>query len=291
MFKLDIEKCIKCGACTENCTTGAIVKDENNRPMMVNTQKCMKCEHCFAICPTGAITFNNKNPQDSNTPTFDNPDELLNLIKSRRSIRKFKNENVSKDIINKLKDMLKYTPTGCNNHKLQFSFLEDIEAMNDYRNKVNSKIIKILNKEPAKFLFNKTNKFSKYKDAFLEGKDIIFRNCPHMVVVSAPITAPCHKEDGIIALTYFELYANSLGLGTLWCGYAQAVVKIFPEFCEYLKIPKDYAPVYCMLFGYKDMEYKRTIQPEEYNYVTIDKPEIETSFWTKLRRRFTNFIR
>ena len=291
MFKLDTNKCIKCKKCVSECITGAIVSDENNQPMMVHTERCIKCQHCFAVCPVGAITFNNKNPENSETPGFNNPEELLKLIKSRRSTRKFQKINVSKDTLSKLKDMLKYTPTGCNNHKLQFSFIDDIEVMDDFRSKVNSKIINILNNQPAKFLINQTNKFVKYKEAFLEGKDIIFRDCPHMVVVSAPISAPCHREDGIIALSYFELYANSLGLGTLWCGYAQAVLKIFPEFCEYLKIPKNYSPVYCMLFGGKDIEYQRTIQPENYDYITIEKYEENTDFWTKLKRRFTNSIR
>lgn len=291
MFKLDTNKCIKCKKCISECITGAIVPDENNQPMMVHTEKCIKCQHCLAVCPVGAITFNNKNPENSEVPGFSNPNELLKLIKSRRSTRKFQKVNVSKDTLEKLKDMLKYTPTGCNNHKLQFSFIDDIEVMDDFRVKVNSKIINILNKQPAKFLINQTNKFVKYKEAFLNGEDIIFRDCPHMVVVSAPIDAPCHREDGIIALSYFELYANSLGLGTLWCGYAQAVLKIFPEFCEYLKIPKNYSPVYCMLFGGKDVEFKRTTQPEEYDYVTIEKYEKDTDFWTKLKRRFTNSIR
>lgn len=291
MFKLDTNKCIKCAKCVNDCITGAIVSDENNQPMMVHTDKCIKCQHCFAICPVGAITFNNKKPEDSQTPYLNNSEELLKLIKSRRSTRKFQKINISKDTLDKLKEMLKYTPTGCNNHKLQFSFIEDIEVMDDFRSKVNSKIINILNKQPAKFILNQTNKFEKYKEAFLNGEDIIFRDCPHMVVVSAPIDAPCHREDGIIALSYFELYANSLGIGTLWCGYAQAVLKIFPEFCEYLKIPQNYSPVYCMLFGSKDIEYKRTIQPEEYDYVTVEKYEQGTDFWTKLKRRFTNSIR
>lgn len=291
MFKLNTEKCIKCAKCVQDCITGAIEIDENNQPMMKHTEKCLKCQHCFSVCPVGAITFNNKTPEDSQTPEFLDSEELLKHIKSRRSTRKFKNINVSKDTLNKLKNMLKYTPTGCNNHKLQFSFIEDIEVMEDFRNKVNSKIINIINNQPAKFLLNQISTFAQYKEAFLNGEDIIFRNCPHMVVVSAPIDAPCFKEDGIIALSYFELYANSLGLGTLWCGYAQLVLKLFPEFCEYIRIPKNYAPVYCMLFGSRDIEYKRTTQPEDYDYVTVEKYEENTDFWTKIKRRFTNSIR
>lgn len=290
-FNVDEEKCIRCGLCTEDCLTGAIEKNENGIPEMKNPLSCIKCQHCFAICPKGAISILDKNPKDSFEIKNRNPDDILNLIQSRRSIRKFKKENVSKETIEKLKSMLNYVPTGCNNHKLQFSFIEDIDVMDDFRLKVNSKLISLMTKKPFSSLLNKLNKFSKYKDAFLNGEDIIYRNAPHMVVVSAPVDSPCPNQDGIIALSYFELYANSLGLGTLWCGFAQYVLKMFPSFCDYLQIPKGYMPIYVMLFGYSNIEYRRTIQPEPYIFTTIEKNEPEKSILSNIKRIFWNFIR
>lgn len=289
-FKVDVEKCIKCGQCTNDCLTGAIELDENSNPKMKNPQMCIKCQHCFAICPVGAISIMDKDANNSSKIEEYNSENLLNLIKSRRSIRNYKQENVSKETIQKLKEMLNYTPTGCNNHKLHFSFIEDIDVMDDFRTKVNTKLIDFLNSKPIEFL-TRENKFAKYKDALIQGKDVIFRGAPHLVVVSAPIDAPCPVQDGLIALSYFELYANSLGLGTLWCGFCQAVLKMFPEFVEYLQVPKGYKPIYVMLFGYSNVKYQRTIQPNSYDFTTIEAQELETSFLTKLKRTFWNFIR
>ena len=290
-FVVDESKCIKCGLCVKDCTTGAIIQEENQIPDMKNPLKCIECQHCFAICPQGAISIMGKKPENSDEVREVNSSDILNLIQSRRSTRQYKRENVSKEKLDKLKDMLNYTPTGCNNHKLHFSFIENIDVMDDFRSKVNNKIISLIDKKPLQFFIKTINKFSKYKNAFLNGEDVLFRGAPHLVVVSAPIDAPCPKEDGIIALSYFELYANSLAISTLWCGFMEAVLKILPEFCEYLRIPDGYAPIYVMLFGYSDVQYKRTIQPRKYSFVTIEKQENNLSFISKVKRIFWNFLR
>ena len=85
--------------------------------------------------------FFDKNPDDSEKVFAQNPDMILNLIQTRRSVRKYKQENVSPETIQKLKDMLKWVPTGCNYHRLHFSFIDDINVMNKFRNHVNEKII------------------------------------------------------------------------------------------------------------------------------------------------------
>lgn len=290
-FKIDKEKCIKCHLCANDCVSGAIGFNEDGYPKLLNPQKCIQCQHCFAVCPNGALSILGKEAKNSSEIKQINSDDLLNLIQSRRSIRQYKKINVSKGEIEKLKQMLNYTPTGCNNHKLHFAIIDDVEVMDDFRAQVNEKLINLLNKKPFKFLSDKLNKFSKYKNALQNGEDVIFRNAPHMIVVSAPINAPCPIQDGIIALSYFELYAQSLNIGTLWCGFCQAILKLFPEFCEYLQIPKGYAPIYVMLFGYSDVKYQRTIQPNEYDFTTIVRHQCEVSFIDKLKRTFWNLIR
>ncbi len=290
-FKVDYEKCVKCGMCIENCPTKALSPDDYKSPKMEHAKNCMLCQHCLAICPVGAISIQGKNPDESAPIKQINSDDILNLIQSRRSIRKYKQENVDKETIQKLKDMLNYVPTGKNNHALHFSFIEDINVMHDFRAKVNSAIINFLNKKPIKYLSEKFNKFDKMKNTLLKGNDVIFRDAPHLVAVSAPIDSSCPQQDGIIALSYFELYANSLGLGTCWCGYAQAVLKFFPEFIEYLQIPKGHIPIYVMLFGYKNIEYKRTTQPTPYSFTTVERHEVENNIFQKLKRTFWNIIK
>ena len=247
-FVVDKDKCIGCARCVKDCIAYALALDENNKPYLSKDgeNRCISCQHCMAVCPVGAISILNKNPENSDPVWNHNPDAVLNLIKSRRSTRHYKSENLDAETLQKLKDMLNWTPTGCNFHKLHFAFVEDKDIMDKIRDYVNKKLIKILTGN----IVNKIKtKFSHYKDALVNGEDVIFRGAPHMVVVSAPINAPCVNIDPVIALSYFELYANSLGVGTCWCGFAHICMQLFPELAIQMKVPHGYKIAYVMLFG------------------------------------------
>lgn len=268
-FTVDENKCIHCGKCIEDCNPKIINFNSKKIPTIKadNELHCMRCQHCLAICPVGAISILNKNSENSEKcNNFPDETQLLNLIQSRRSFRKYRQENLDKVRMQKLKDMLKFAPTGRNCHQLTFSIIDDIDVMEKFRNRTNNKIKKILMSSCANAI---TKKFAKYKNAFLNGNDIIFRNAPHMIVVSAPPSESCAEQDGVIALSYFELYAQSMGVGTLWCGLAQACLKVFPELCEFLEIPDGHRPIYVMLFGPTDLKYERTVQPEDYNIISV----------------------
>lgn len=288
---IDKEKCVHCGKCIKDCIAYSLEFDEDKFPQYAEDgeERCIKCQHCFAVCPTGALSIFNKNPQESDSINPINPDDLLNLIKSRKSVRAYKPQNLDSERMNKLKDMLKWTPTGCNFHKMHFAFVDDIEVMDDLRNKINTRITKLLTSKPMDI---PVKKFASYKDAFLRGEDIIFRGAPHMVIVSTPVSAPCTNVDPIIALSYLELYAQALGVGTLWCGFAQMCFKIFPDLCEYIKVPDGYKVSYVMLFGEKDVQYSRTTQPEDFEITSVSMPENnKISFIKAAKHLFWNFIR
>lgn len=293
MTKIEInkEKCIRCGMCIKDCIAFSLDRDNDGftKPADGGEERCIGCTHCMAICPTGAISINGKNPQDADSITTANPDEILGLIKSRRSIRQYKDEELSKETFDKLKSMLPYIPTGCNYNSLHFSFIESKSVMDTIRETVRIKLLKLISN---KFAPKIAGKFSKYKTAFENGEDVIFRNAPHMVVVSSSIHAPCANVDPIIALSYFELYAQSLGLGTCWCGFAQVCFKLMPELCKTVDIPDGYKPVYVMLFGLPAVKYHRTSMPESFPISEIRETEEITMTWQeKARRILLNFIR
>lgn len=277
------DKCIHCGKCINDCIAKVLEFDENNVPKVAEggENRCVKCQHCLAICPVGALSILDKNPENSDPVNKHNPNEILNLIKSRRSIRKYKPENLDSETLSKLKNMLNWVPTGVNDHRLHFSFIDDIEVMNDFRDYTNKKIIDILSKP---IVDAATKKFDRYKRAILNGKDMIFRGAPHMVVVSAPLDSHCPEADPMIALSYFELYAQSLGVGTCWCGLGYSVIKMFPELCKQLEIPDNYKVSYAMLFGPTDETYSRATQPEPCKITSVKKDNRKMSFIDKIKR-------
>ncbi len=288
---IDKEKCINCGMCIEDCIAGALEFDENKVPRFTEggEARCIECQHCLAVCPMGAVSVLNKNPDNSDKILEQNSEQILNLIKSRRSIRQYKSENVPAETFEKLKNMLKWSPTGCNFHKLHFAFVEDRAVMDKIRNYVNEKLVKILTASPLSKI---AGKFSRYKDALVNGEDVIFRGAPHMVVVSTPVNAPCVNIDPVIALSYFELYAQSLGVGTCWCGFAEICMQLFPEIACAIHVPDGYKVSYVMLFGLPDVKYSRTTQPESFEFAAVSGFEPQkVSLIDKIKRYFWNTVR
>ena len=293
MSKIEInkEKCTRCGACIKDCIAYSIEAGSDLFPQAANggEERCLECTHCMAVCPTGAISINGKNADNALNPALPDSDEVLGLIQTRRSIRQYKSEDISPEVFEKLKSMLPNIPTGCNTNTLHFAFVETRSAMDSIRNYVRVKLLKLLN---SSFMPKLANKFAKYKTAFENGEDVIFRDAPHMVVVSSHIHAPCANVDPIIALSYIELYAHSLGLGTCWCGFAQACFKLLPRLSEMVQIQDEYKPVYVMLLGYPAVKYHRTTQPESFPVTEITEiQDVKMNWSQKARRILLNFIR
>ena len=85
------------------------------------------CGHCVAICPKEAITmtgFDELPIELTNKPILD-PDELLMAIRSRRSIRKFKDKEVSSEIVKQIIEAGRYTPSAKNSQDISYIVLDN----------------------------------------------------------------------------------------------------------------------------------------------------------------------
>ena len=258
---VDKEKCIHCGLCIQDCILGIIEPDAQEIPQYTSdgAEKCIGCQHCMAVCPSGALSFGDKKPQDSSAVCLGNSNDVLQLIKSRRSVRFYKNETVPADTLNKLTAMLPFVPTGGNADNLHFSIIASREKMEEIRK---------VTYDTVAALPNPTAVQLRAKESFLAGKDTIYRGATAMIAVAIDRTktiAGCETADPIIALSYFELYAQSLGLGTVWCDFAVLIANQTPEVHSLLEIPANYELNYIMMFGIPNIKYARTIQPEMFS--------------------------
>ena len=70
---------------------------------------------------------------------------------------------------------------------------------------------------------------------------------------------PTATEDVPLTLAYFELLAQSAGLGTVWCGLLKLALKSVPKLKSLVDLPANYH-YYAMLFGRPAVHYVRTVQ-------------------------------
>ncbi len=263
-FKIDKEKCTKCGMCSKECPV-LIINGKTEFPEIKEGKEkvCLQCQHCLAVCPTGALSIFGKNPDNSilvssNDITFESLDTH---VRTRRSIRKYKDELLDKELINEVLESSAYAPTGHNKNSVLLSVTYDKESFNKIREAVYNGIKKASeeNKIPENMAY-----FANFQKAWETKKiDVIFRDAPHFIIASAPKKEKSSNSDCHVALSYFELLANTKGIGTLWNGFVKYVMEcVAPELQVLFGIPEENEIACAMVFGIPAVRFARSIQSE-----------------------------
>jgi nitroreductase/Pyruvate/2-oxoacid:ferredoxin oxidoreductase delta subunit len=261
-FAVNEGRCTRCDECVIECPSRIIVRDGDGLPRIEPDKEalCIQCQHCMAICPPAAISIFGKRPEDSlplSSTSFPSLDSMLRLVRGRRSIRRYKDTNVDPALIRQLLTALANVPTGVNRRELTFTVVDDKTVMQTVRRQTMETLAAAAtaNRIPPTFTYLQTA-VSAY---FEHGADVIFRGAPHLLVISAPPDAPCPREDVALALAYFELLAQSAGLGTVWCGMFKMALEILPESKTLIGLPAKHA-YYTMLFGTPAIRFPRAVQ-------------------------------
>jgi nitroreductase len=93
--------------------------------------------------------------------------------------------------------------------------------------------------------------------AWDSGMDVILHNAPVLVVVSASKEVPFGITDACISLSYLELAALPMGLGTCWAGLVQAALLGHEPLRELIGLPKSHTHHFPMMLGYPRYRYHR----------------------------------
>jgi nitroreductase len=140
--------------------------------------------------------------------------EGIKLLKTRRSIREFKDQAVEKDKLEKMVETARYAPTANNVQPWQFVVVTEDDKITTLENYID------------------------------QGKEF-----PACIAVFAE-DADHHLEDGSNATTYLMLAARELGLGTCWIGsYGKPYTS---DVKDLLNVPKNYKLISMVTVGYPD---------------------------------------
>lgn len=258
------ERCIHCGLCLKDCIAKALEFDSGGFPHYADggAERCLECQHCMAICPAAALSFGGVDPDELEPTSYGSDEELLKIILSRRSVRLFKNESVPPEKIEKISALLSYPPTGVNIDSLHFSIVSTKEKMNEIVEMARERIMTSTEDSPI---------IARAREYYQLGEDLVFRTATAMAAVAVDtekVAPSCKNADPIIALSYLELYAHTLGLGAVWCGLATVLFNLFPDLCDAIKIPEGFELNYIVLLGVPDVKYARVVRRER-NCVTV----------------------
>lgn len=263
-FTIDRDLCIQCGACIDDCPFH-IIEMSPDYPALNPTRvhHCIQCQHCLAVCPTGALSILGRDPKNSLPLPESLPSaaQMTALIRGRRSVRHYRPEPLAPDLIQSMLQTVANGPTGKNNRRCLFTVIEDQSSMALFKEEV---IAGLRQAVAEKRLSEGLGYFRHVVTAWDQGRDIIFRNAPHLLMVSVPSSASTPDADMLIAMSYFELLAASMGIGTLWNAMIRwAFSTISADMYQRLGIPEDHVKGYALLFGRPAVAYHRTVQRDE----------------------------
>lgn len=167
--------------------------------------------------------------------------EVINNMKTRRSIRKYKPDMIPEDVLNRIIEAGTYAATGMG--------------------KQSPIIIAVTNKEIR-------DKFSKMNAEIMGVDSDPFYGAPVVLIVLADKARPTYVYDGSLVMGNLMLAAHAEGIGSCWIHRAKEGFESVEgkAFLKSLGIEGDYEGIGHCVLGYTDGEEPKAM-PRKENYV------------------------
>lgn len=260
LFAIDRDKCKRDGICVAVCPGGVIeIKEPEAFPSLVEggEELCINCGHCVAVCPQGAFRLATMKPEDCapvKKELLPAPEQVEHLLRSRRSVRSYKQKPVPREILGRLIDIARYAPSGHNDQPTRWIVVEDAKELERLKVMTVDWMRSVIKEWPETEV---TIILDSFVNSWERGEDRILRGAPHVIIGHASKSALSPQVDCSTALTYLELAAHSLGLGACWAGALQAAAASHPPIVEALQIPEGHQCFGAMMVGYPRHEFRR----------------------------------
>lgn len=169
--------------------------------------------------------------------------EVIENIKTRRSVKKYKDDLVPQGLLDIIAESGTYAPSGLNKQSPIILEITD-KKIRDRLSKINAKVA-----------------------GMPEGFDP-FYNAPVVLVVLADKSVPTYVYDGSVVMENMMLTAHSLGLGSCWIHRAKETFETDEgkQILKDLGIEGDYEGIANCIVGYAETEPVRRPRKENYIY-------------------------
>lgn len=169
--------------------------------------------------------------------------QFTEMLKYRRSIRKFQNKSVPVETIQEMIKESTFAPNAGNEQPWKFIIVDNrgmLERMSDESKK------NIL----ARIAANPNDRAKKYKGMLKNESFNVFYNAPCLVIILGPANLKNLYVDCALAAGYFMMAATSRGLGTCWVNLGAEIKD--PGMISELGISDDCRIVAPIIVGYPE---------------------------------------
>lgn len=250
---IDPDKCVGCGICAKACAAHNIVI--GNKRAKIRMNDCVMCGHCTAVCPKNAVTISGYDTEqiEKKEKVRLNPSDVLDVIRFRRSIRRFQRKDVPAEVIGQILEAGRLTHTAKNMQDVSFVVLKKeitrIESMA-------VKLFKII--KPLADLFWPMARNTKIDDHFF------FFHAPVVIVILTK-----EKTNGILAAQNMEFAAEANGLGVLFSGFFTTTANISHKIRKALRVPKGKRVAATLVLGYPDVKFLRSVPRRQLDVIYL----------------------
>lgn len=170
--------------------------------------------------------------------------DIIEIIKTRRSVREFKEDQIPDEDINFLIDCARYAPSGFNMQPWSFLVIKNKDVMRKLSESGKKAMIPLL--EPVKNTSAKAADFLVYLKT--KGTSMLY-NAPVLIVILGNKGAMTADWDCSMAAQNMMLAAHSRGIGSCWIGGVMPAL-MDEGFLKELGAPEGYKAVAPLIFGY-----------------------------------------
>ena len=222
-LNIDQESCIKCGKCVRVCPSDIFTQERAGETIgLVRVESCIVCGHCVDVCPTGSVSHSEFPPEKTHTIDYSQmptPEQVMLLIKSRRSNRTLTSRPVPKEMLDKIVEAAHSAPTATNSQSLSFTVVTDpqkLRQVSDYTIGVFDSLAKLLLNPVVKCVVKPFMKdvykyvpvFNRLKEEHKAGKDPILRKATALLLIHTPKSNRFGSEDANLAYQNASLMAQ-----------------------------------------------------------------------------------
>ena len=272
----DVDVCRKCGLCVMACGRAVFQqKERGTMPEIIALERCFACGQCVSICPQGAIAHS-EYPEGTihpiireQVPTYD---QVLELIHSRRSKRKFRERVVERDVIEQVLEAARFAPSEHNTQTTEFIVVRDKELIQeigtltaDYytalgrriRNPIGKAMFRLMaGPRSMEVILDYLPEMEGLVSQYHQGRDFILNDAPVLVLFCADQAGGFPDVNASLAVQNAILAAEALGLGCFYAGFVARACKRDDKIARLVSLPETHGIYGVLAMGYPRVRFR-----------------------------------